>query len=247
MNLGVDAPVDDVFEDVPVEKLGCRRHRYLFAVAISRGSQCRASPSSRICRALNEGCLSGARIVDAVCVEGCAFHLLLVMSSMLTGVPSCAESSVERSIAFLQQQIARLLGGDSDRCGCRGGASPAPSAAGRRRADRRCACLPVQDRIESSKARAWPPHRPRRMGRHSAPAVAGYILARSSCAREAGGLDRLLQQRLVFAGKAVARAQRVEAIGELVFVDQGRSAPISSRRSDGGIAMPRSARSQAQS
>ena len=39
---------------------------------------------------------------------------------------------------------------------------------------------------------------------------------------KARSLDRLVQQRLVLAGQAVAAAERVEAVGELVLVDHGR-------------------------
>jgi hypothetical protein len=40
--------------------------------------------------------------------------------------------------------------------------------------------------------------------------------------REARGLDRLAQPRLVLAGQTVLPAQRVEGVSEQVFVDQGR-------------------------
>ena len=39
--------------------------------------------------------------------------------------------------------------------------------------------------------------------------------------RTAGGLDRLLQQRRVLAWKAAPGAERVEAVGEAIFVDEG--------------------------
>ena len=41
----------------------------------------------------------------------CAFHFGLLISSMLTGVPSCSESSASAASRLLQEMIARLLGG----------------------------------------------------------------------------------------------------------------------------------------
>ena len=68
-------------------------------------------------------------------------------------------------------------------------------------------------------------HRPRRMARHSVPAAArcapaALIFLRSIV--KPRGLDRLPQQRLVLAGEAAPGAERVEAVGEAVLVDEGR-------------------------
>ena len=65
---------------------------------------------------------------------------------------------------------------------------------------------------------------------------------------KAGGLDRFVQQRLVLAGQAVARAERVEAVLELVLVDQGRErADLFELIGRSASRCRRSARSQPQS
>ena len=130
----------------------------------------------------------------------------------------------ERGVAFAEQQIARLFGGvliDAN-------AAAAHLQHHRQQVDFEpigvARSFAIQDRVERLKQleRARP-RRPRRTGRQSAPAVARCApVAGLLAPLKARGLDRLLQQRLVLAGQAVARAERVEAVGELVLVDHGR-------------------------
>ena len=151
-----------------------------------------------------------------------ASHLLRPISAMPT-VRRASRTARQHSVALLQQVDRAPARRRRHRCGCRAGASQAPSAAGRLRADRRRACLSlIEDGIEVFKQRQRAARRRlRRKARRSAPAIARCAPAAWRCFGKPSAAAACFSSAIVLAGKAAPGAERVEAVSVAVFVNDG--------------------------